>query len=182
MSRSFKALLSAIDGFRYRRQIEGALALNLRGEVREDGLALHKVLSRLEVEWYARDIHPWDRDRGLSSEEKDYIFVQQCLSDTEAVISRLFERLPQMDIVEVRVLEPRSKMPIVGGTVSRSDFERDESLSVGMRLVLSGVTFRLSGWCFDALGATADQHLCAADDQHLEDHVNRMQEVHAAGL
>jgi hypothetical protein len=173
MSRSFRTLLYEIDGLRYGRGIEQALALNLRDEVRGDGLALSRALSRLEIEWYARDIHPWDRERGLSPEEKAYLFVQQCLRDTEAAISRLFERLPQVDIIEARVLEPKSKMPIIAGTVSRSGLEKNDQLSAGMRLMLSGVTFRLSGWSFDALDVGSDH------DQGHE--VNHMWDVQAAG-
>jgi hypothetical protein len=165
MRKSLQTLLCEIDGIRYRRGIEHALALNLRGEVREDGLSLSRVLNRLEIEWYARDIHPWDRDRDLPPEDRAYLVVQQCLSDTEAAISRLFENLPQVDVIEARVLEPKSKIPIIAGTVCRSGFERNDGLSVGMRLMLSGVTFRLSGWYFDALNLADDQedipgHIC----------------------
>lgn len=157
MRKSLSTLLCKMDSSRYRRGIEHALALNLRGEVREDGLTLSRVLSRLEIEWYARDIHPWDRDRDLSWEDRAYKFVQQCLSDTEAAISRLFARLPQLDTIDVRVLEPKSQRLIIAGTVSRSELEKNESLSVGMRLMLSGITFRLSGWNFDVLGLRDDQ-------------------------
>jgi hypothetical protein len=151
MTKAIRRLICEADGFRFQRGIEHALALNLRGEVREDGLTLSRVLSRLEIEWYARDIHPWDRD--LPAEDRPYMFVQQCLSDTEAAISRLFERLPQVDTIDVRVLERRLNMPIIAGTVSRSGLERNSTLSVGMRLMLSGLTFRLSGCYFDALNS-----------------------------
>jgi len=144
-------LVGEIDGFRFRRGIKHALALNRRGEVRSDGLKLIRVISHMEVEWYARDIHPWDRDRDISPENRSLMFVQQCLSDTEAAVSRLFERFPHVDTIEVRVMEPRSAMSILAGTVSRTGVERNESLSVGMRLMLSGITFRLSGWHFDPL-------------------------------
>lgn len=151
MNRLLRRLLCKIDGLRYRHGIKQALALNLRGEVRKDGLTLSKAGTSLAIEWYARDIHPWDRDRNLSPEEREHLFLQQCLADTEDAISRLFAELPQVDDIEVRVLEPASKATIIAGSVSRSHLERRDHLSVGMRLRLSGVTFRLSGWHLETL-------------------------------
>lgn len=151
MTISLSALLWEIDGFRFRRSIRHALALNLRNEVRPDGLVLSKAFSRLDIEWHARDIHPWDRDRNISPENRAIMFVQQCLSDTESAILRLFERLPQVESIEVRVLEPKSNIPIITGTVARSSLETNKSLSVGMRLMLSGMTFCLSDWQSAAL-------------------------------
>lgn len=157
MKKSVVTLVGGIDGFRFRRGIEHALALNRRGEVRSDGLTLIRAHNHVAIEWYARDIHPWDRNRGLSQEDRSLMFVQQCLSDTEAAISRLFDRFPYMDTIEVRVLDPGSKIPILAGTVSRTGLETNDNLSVGMRLMLSGVTFRLSGWQFDALSIKDDK-------------------------
>jgi hypothetical protein len=151
MKRLLRKLLCKVEGFRYRQGIKRALALNLRGEVRKDGLTLSKASTSIAIEWYARGIHPWDRDRNLSLEEREHLFLQQCLTDTEDAISLLFAELPQIDHVDVCVLESTSKTTIVAGSVSRSSVERNDRLSVGMRLRLSGLTFRLSGWHLETL-------------------------------
>ena len=54
-------VLSRFDGYRYKRSIERALALHLRGEARRDGLSAIRMATHLDIEWRARDIHPWDR-------------------------------------------------------------------------------------------------------------------------
>ena len=162
MNRLLRALFCRIDGRRYRRSIEHALALNLRGEVRNDGLTLAKAATSLEIEWYARDIHPWDRNRNLSAVEKEHLFLDQCLADTEAAILRLLQLLPQVDSLNVRVLEPTSKATIIAGSIYRSTLETNDRLSVGMRLRLSGVTFRLSGWQFEPLHLPDNQDYAGA--------------------
>ncbi len=173
MKITLRSILSTIDGFRFRRSIKHALALNLRNEVRPDGLVLSSALTRMEIEWYARDIHPWDRDRKISPEDRALMFVQQCLSDTEAAIFRLFERLPQVDTIELRVLEPRSNMPVITGTVTRSGLETNENLSAGMRLMLSGMTFCLTDWQFATLNVKGNKNK--------EDKVEHISDVQAVG-
>jgi hypothetical protein len=158
MKSLLKTLLYKIEGFKYRRGIKQALALNLRGEFRKDGLTLSKAGTSLAIEWYARDIHPWDRDRNLSPDEREHLFLQQCLADTEDAISLLFAELPRVDHVDVCVLEPTSKKAIVAGSVSRASLERSDRLSVGMRLRLSGVTFRLWGWHLETLELREGQY------------------------
>jgi hypothetical protein len=155
--RTLRAFFQTMASIRYRRAIECALALNRRGEARSDGLVASRVISRLEVEWLARDIHPWDQDRDLSSEERGNLFVEQCLSDTYAATSRLFDSLSQLDTIDIRVLDPESKTTIITGRICRADLENLDHLSVGMRLRLSGATFRLSGWNFDPLDPPGDQ-------------------------
>jgi hypothetical protein len=157
MKRALRTLVGKMNGFRFRRGIGDSLALNRRGEARSDGLTLIRVINHVAIEWYARGIHPWDRDRDISPEDRSLMFVQQCLSDTEAAILRIFERFPHVDSIDVRVLEPQSKRPIIAGTVFEASLETNDNLSVGMRLMLSGLTFRLSGWAFDALDL-ADEH------------------------
>src|SRR5262245_31641909 len=66
-----------LDLWRFRHEIKDALALHRRGEVRSDGLTLENVRNHLEIRWRARDIHPWDRDRDLSSYERETAFAQQ---------------------------------------------------------------------------------------------------------
>ena len=73
----------------YKRQIQRALALNRRGEVRSDGLSLRHAHSRLEVQWRARDVHPWDRAK--PADDRAGLFVQQVMADVDAALTRLFE-------------------------------------------------------------------------------------------
>jgi hypothetical protein len=149
---------------RYRRNIETALALNRRGEVRRDGLSLKNACSRLEIEWVARDIHPWDRD--LPPEEKATLFVEQCLSDTEAALHRLFEHLASIDIVELRVLAPSREHAVIAGTVLRSELDQLSGLSPGMRLKQLGLCYRLTGNHFELLDAEGVPQQDALSEAH----------------
>jgi hypothetical protein len=139
--------------------VQWALALHRRGEARRDGLGLASICSNIEIEWRARDIHPWDCDR--SAEEKRSAFVAQTLSDTEAAILRLFEALPYVHVLQIRVLGNGSGMPIVGGTVYRSYLARIRpGLSIGMRLRELGMTYHSAGVRFESLahhGGTYDR-------------------------
>jgi hypothetical protein len=144
MWRQLQSLLRKPALWRYERKIRKALALHLRGEVRRDGLTLDNVSSHLEIRWRARDIHPWDRH--LARYEREVKFAEQALADTEAAILRLFEKLPQIDVIELSVLEPKSETLIAAGTVHRSDLHaaRPRLLSVGMRLREVGITYRFA--------------------------------------
>lgn len=148
----------------HRRNVYNALALQRRGEVRADGLEVHRLTSQLEVEWWARELHPWDRF--ASPEKAAFKFVQQTLADTEAAIAGLFEASPLFDIIHLRVLERQTGRLIMDGVVHRSSVEKDRSLSIGMRLVRSGVRFHSSGWYFESLESglpieEVDQHASA---------------------
>lgn len=134
----------------HRHKVYDALALHHCGEARNDGLMLDNVTNRLEICWRARAIHPWDRHR--PHYEREAIFEHQTLADTEAAIRRLFERLPHIDVMEVRVIEPTSETMIAEGTVYRSDFNavRSSLLSVGMRL-------REMGMCYSFAVPESDQ-------------------------
>src|ERR1700721_1228987 len=130
-----KTLLRKLDGRRYKLDVERALALQLRGEVRNDGLESITLTTQLQIEWRARDIHPWDRGL-LSPGQRTEAFLEQSLVDTEAAIYRLFEALPQVDAIAVRVLDRKSETVIISGNVSRlAASARDENLSVGMQLL-----------------------------------------------
>jgi hypothetical protein len=61
-----------------------ALALTPRGAVPKDVLAIKSLVVGLRVEWFARDVHPWDRD--LPERRKAELFAQQCLEDVDAAI------------------------------------------------------------------------------------------------
>jgi hypothetical protein len=135
----------------YRRRLEYALALTGRGEVRRDGLRLDRIRSRLEIQWRARDIHPWDRDS--PPEKRAQILLEQALADTEEAISRLFEALPEVDVIELAVIQPASEGVMLAGTVERSAWsEKPQHLSVKMRLQEMGVGYRLAGSYFEIPG------------------------------
>jgi hypothetical protein len=89
--------------------------------VKRDGLTPISVATHLEIEWRARDIHPWDRDL-LSVSERTATFVDQALHDTEAAICRLFTMLPPLEVFKVRVRDRTSDNVILSGSVSRPDF------------------------------------------------------------
>ena len=143
MRRMLRACLRKLDPLKYRRRIERALALHLRGEVRRDGLELVRWCNRLEINWRARDIHPWDRD--LPEDQKAKLFVEQSLGDTEAAIFRLFEVFPEVDVIDINVLESTPESLIIAGTVCRADFDTVRSLlSVRMRLARLGVSYHFT--------------------------------------
>ena len=146
-----KMLLRKLDGHRYKHDIGRALALHLRGEVRSDGLDQINFTTQLQIEWRARDVHPWDQDL-LSPARRAAAFVQQSLADTEAAIHRLFEALPQVDVIALRVLDQTSESVIISGTVSRAAASaRNETLSIGMRIMYLGLTYHSAGSLFEPL-------------------------------
>jgi hypothetical protein len=142
------------EGSQYRRNIETALALNRRGEVRRDGLRLRSAINRLAIEWVARDIHPWDRE--LQPGAKATLFVEQCLSDTEDAVYRLVDRLPSIDLIDVRVLDPSCEYAIICGSVLRTEPNKSKVLSPAMRVKLLGLNYRLLGSHFEALDPHPD--------------------------
>jgi hypothetical protein len=119
--------------------VRKALALTPRGFVPHDVLVLGQLSARLRVEWRARDLHPWDRD--LPVERRAMVLREQALRDTDAAILRLFQLLPEMDAIDIRVLEPREPHRLLlAGTVTRADVLATRSIvSPGMRLRMMGV-------------------------------------------
>lgn len=151
MWRFLETYVGNLDLRRYQRSLNRALALHLRGEVRRDGLTLTKACNRLEIQWRARDIHPWDRDD--PPERHALLFAEQMLADTEAAIFRLFEALPQVDVIKLSVIGRGSEPPIISGTVHRSTLSaaRRGLMSVGMRLRDLGVGYHFEGWPYQSL-------------------------------
>jgi hypothetical protein len=150
-------MLKKMDNFRaafvrrrLHRRVIRALALNKRGEARSDGLSLSHFQNRLQIEWRAREIHPWDR--GLPSARITRLFAEQCLNDADAALERLFATLPQIDVIEFKMLDPNSGASILSGTVTRTESMNVRALSSGMRLKQLGVTYRLQNWRFEPLG------------------------------
>jgi hypothetical protein len=148
---ALKTLLRKLDGHRYKHDIGRALALHLHGEVRSDGLDPINITTQLQIEWRARDVHPWDRGL-LSPARRAAAFVEQSLADTEVAIHRLFEALPQVDVIALRVLDRTSETVIISGAVSRAAVAaNDENLAIGMRLLYLGLTYRSAGSLFEPL-------------------------------
>jgi hypothetical protein len=125
---------------RITRRVEQALALRPRGAVYNDVLAVQRLAVLLRVEWFARDVHPWDYD--LPERRRSELFAQQCLEDVDAAIPRLFDQLPEIDTLEIRVLERESKAQIITGIVHRRDLIAPVSSSLGMRLKTIGVHYQ----------------------------------------
>jgi len=148
--RAAKRFVTYLAQQRLRRKVIGALEVNRRAGVRNDGLSLKSMRNRLEVEWQAREIHPWDQ--GVPPERAAQKFVQQCLEDVDAAISRLFATLPDTDEIVLRVLDPTSGDPIVAGTVTRAEAAAASAGSLGMKLKSLGLVFRLANWRFESLG------------------------------
>ena len=133
----------------HRHNIERALALHRRGEVRSDGLKAVRTSNHLEIEWTARKIHPWDRGQ---SRDGGFAFFDQTLADTDAAAARLFEALPLVDAITLRVFDPVSGAAIIAGTVYRSAIsEVTGNVSVRMRLNRWGLKFRSTGFCLEPL-------------------------------
>jgi hypothetical protein len=75
-------------------------------------------------------------------EQKVSAFNEQLLSETEAAVGNLFDSLPQLDFVEINVLEPGCNKVLLAGTISRSDLQhvrRSSLQSIRMRLLQLGV-------------------------------------------
>jgi hypothetical protein len=134
----------------FRRRTIKALALNMRSRnARRDGLSLSHFRNRLQIEWRARNIHPWDR--GLSQSRVPELFAKQCLVDTGAAIERLFHMLPEIEFIEFTVIDPNSLAAILHGTVSRNEANMTNDLSPGMKLKKFGAQYRLTNWHFEPL-------------------------------
>jgi hypothetical protein len=121
------------------------LALAPRGFVRDDVLHLSKLSARLRVEWRSRDVHPWARD--LPSARRAELSRAQTLDDTDAAIVRFFQMLPEMDVIEVGVLEPHPPHRLLlSGTVLRAEAVATRSLSSpAMRLKMMGIRCHSDG-------------------------------------
>jgi len=120
--------------------ISDALALHKRNEVRSDGLSVESLCNRLEIQWRARDVHPWDRE--LSGKERESAFLRQLMQDAEAALIRLFDGLPELDEIDVIVLDLQAENVLLSGTVQRASFAGPfhRIWSLRMRLAFLGIT------------------------------------------
>jgi hypothetical protein len=148
---TLRKFLTYLGQQRLRRKVIRALEVNRRAAVRDDRLSLKSMRNRLEVEWLARGIHPWDK--GVSPEREAQKFAQQCLEDVDAAVSKLFATLPGIDEIDLRVLDPGSGEPILAGMVTRAEAAVAPEGSVGMKLKSLGLVYRLANWRFEPLGS-----------------------------
>jgi hypothetical protein len=94
-------------------------------------------------------VHPWDSD--LPSALRAEKFVAQSLTDTNVAIKRLFRMLPEVAVIEIRVLDPNSRAPIIAGSIIRDEALTVSSPSPGMKLKKPGVDYRLRSGQFEPL-------------------------------
>ena len=145
-----ESVLHKISDRLQRHNIDWALALHRRGEVRTDGLKAIAVRNRMEIEWRARSIHPWNQRQ--PPESRKTLFVRQALADTEAAIERMFTSMPHLDEIRLRILDPESDAEIIAGNVSRTaSMEARTYGSIGMRLHACGVRFHSTGYSLEPL-------------------------------
>ena len=131
------------------REVTRSLRLQPRGAVAHDVLHLTALSLRLRVEWRARDAHPWDHD--LSEQRQAQLFARQCLEDVEAAITQLFERIPEVYVLELVVHDPRSNAVIMSGVVHRDDLVGASHLALEMKLRTVGMKYQLFDRRFESV-------------------------------
>jgi hypothetical protein len=101
-------------------------------------------------------VNPWDSV--LCPERRESAFNQQAMEDTEAAVRRILERRPEVERIDIRVLEPYSSSLIASGTVRRSALDEPglRSPSVRMRLGELGIRY---------FWAPADQASCHTEPE-----------------
>ena len=136
---------------RLRKRVLRTLALQPRGAILNDQLPLRNLSNYLEVEWCARNVHPWNED--LPRERLAELFVSQAIDDTLAAIERLFDTLVEVDTLHIRVLEPAPPHHrLLAGTVYRHDLGEARRLqSPAMGLKVLGVQYRIADGAFEPL-------------------------------
>jgi hypothetical protein len=142
------------------REITRSLRLQPRGGVAHDVLRLAALSLRLRVEWRARDVHPWDHD--LSEHRQAQLFARQCLKDVDTAIARVFDRVPEMQVLEVVVRAPRSGAIIMSGVVHRDDLRGASRLTLDMKLRTIGMKYQLFDRRFESVPSPADVHQAVA--------------------
>lgn len=138
MFRVVQVCITKLASLTYRYCLRQGLTLPPRGGVRNDRLNISHVSQRLDVEWIARDIYPWDFDD--TDAAKTVKFLEQFLADTEVAIDRIFQALPQINEIAVTVREPHAGVVIAAGTVERVPVEKQAFSSPRMRLLARGLT------------------------------------------
>jgi hypothetical protein len=125
------------------RRLTKALGIGRRPAESSGVATLNQVSTHLEIEWYARDVHPWDRD--LPDKRKAVLFAEASLAQTATAIRRAFERFPEVSSLSIRVLAPRKPHGLLfSGSVLRRDLEGVPGhLSPAMTLKLLGIDYQL---------------------------------------
>jgi hypothetical protein len=129
------------------QMVSRSLSVKRRGAIGHDGMVVRNLSARLRVQLLARRNHPWDRDRPAN--ERTELFVQQCLEDVSTAIPNLFRSMPEIDEMEILVLDPRGKTVIISGIVKRSDALTPNFLSPGMKLRAMGLIYGRSNSGFE---------------------------------
>jgi hypothetical protein len=102
------------------------------------------------LEWHARAVHPWDRDLPTCRQVEAYF--EQAVADTDFALRRIFQRLPEIDVIEIRVLDTQDSTKIMlAGVVTREDaLAADQSYSTKMRLKMMGIQYaKIVGPCLE---------------------------------
>jgi hypothetical protein len=131
------------------REVTRSLRLSPRGAIAHDVLDVAALSLRLRVEWRAREVHPWDHD--LPEPQQAQLFARQCLEDVEAAMTRLFEKIPEMYVLELGVRDPRSNAVIMSGVVHRDDLLGASHLALEMKLRTVGMKYQLFDRRFESI-------------------------------
>jgi hypothetical protein len=142
------------------REMTRSLSLQPRGGVAHDVLHLDALSLRLRAEWRARDVHPWDRD--LSEHRQAQLFARQCLKDVDTAIARVFDRVPEMQVLEVVVRAPHSGTTIMAGVVHRDDLRGASHLTLEMKLRTLGIKYQLFDRRFESVPSPDAVHEAVA--------------------
>ena len=149
-----KKLIPSLMRQGIRSLVNRSLALWPRGGVVNDRLVLHKVSGQLQLEWHARAVHPWDRDLPACRQLEAYF--EQAVADTNFAIPRIFQKLPEIDVIEIRVLDTQDPTKnLLAGVVTREDaLAADLSYSPKMRLKMMGIQYaKIVGQCLEFVPA-----------------------------
>src|SRR5260221_14703491 len=150
-----KKLIPSLMRRGIRSLVNRSIALWPRGGVVNDRLVLHKLSGQLQLEWHARAVHLWDRD--LPTYRQVEAYFEQAVADTDFAIRRIFQRLPEIDVIEIRVLDTQDPTKIMlAGVVTREDaLAPDQSYSPKMRLKMMGIQYaKIMGPCLEFVPAS----------------------------
>jgi hypothetical protein len=150
-----KKLIPSLMRRGIRSLVNRSLALWPRGGVVNDRLLLHKLSGQLQLEWHARAVHPWDRD--LPPCQQVELYFEQAVADTDFAVRRIFQRLPEIDVIEIRVLDTQDPTKIMlAGVVTREDaLDADLLYSPKMRLKMMGIQYaKIMGPCLEFVPAS----------------------------
>jgi hypothetical protein len=151
-----KKLIPSLMRWGIRSLVNRSLALRPRGGVVNDRLVLHKLSGQLQLEWHARAVHPWDRDLPPCHQVEAYF--EQAVADTDLAIRRIFQRLPEIDVIEIRVFDAQDPTKIMlAGVVTREDaLDADLPYSPKMRLKMIGIQYaKIMGPCLEFVPTSA---------------------------